>query len=126
MPGPVLLGRRDWAADESWRNGDPRYNDTIEQAHVHHTANSNDYGEQDVPALMRGMYWYHTHSLGWSDIAYNFVVDRFGRAWVGRAGGVNRPVRGAHTLGFNAAIARYRGDGVVERGEGRNGFWVRS
>jgi hypothetical protein len=99
---PPMSGRAAWGADESWRNGGPRYDTTIEQVHVHHTANSNDYAEDDVPALLRGIYRYHTHSLGWSDIAYNFLVDRFGRAWVGRAGGAARPVRGAHTLGFNA------------------------
>ncbi len=99
---PPMSGRQVWGADESWRNGGPRYNATIEQVHVHHTANSNDYAEDDVPALLRGIYRYHTHSLGWSDIAYNFLVDRFGRAWVGRAGGAAKPVRGAHTLGFNA------------------------
>jgi hypothetical protein len=99
---PPMSGRKVWGADESWRNGGPRYNTTIQQVHVHHTANSNDYTEDDVPALLRGIYRYHTHSLGWSDIAYNFLVDRFGRAWVGRAGGAAKPVRGAHTLGFNA------------------------
>jgi hypothetical protein len=99
---PQMLGRKVWGADESWRNGGPRYNHTIEQVHVHHTANSNDYTESDVPALLRGIYRYHTKSLGWSDIAYNFLVDRFGRTWVGRAGGAALPVRGAHTLGFNA------------------------
>ena len=102
VPRPLLLGRRQWGADESWRSGDPRYVDTIEQVHVHHTVNSNAYAEADVPALIRGMYRYHTHYLGWSDIAYNFLVDRFGRVWIGRAGGARRPVRGAHTLGFNA------------------------
>jgi hypothetical protein len=49
------------------------------------------------------MYWYHTHRLGWSDIGYNFLVDKFGRIWEGRAGGVARKVYGAHTLGFNHA-----------------------
>ncbi|GAB3267149.1 N-acetylmuramoyl-L-alanine amidase [Nocardioides dilutus] len=99
---PVMRSRVDWGADEALRDGSPSYNATIEQVHVHHTVNSNDYGKADVPALIRGMYRYHTQNLGWSDLGYNFLVDRFGRIWVGRAGGAARPVRGAHTLGFNA------------------------
>jgi hypothetical protein len=102
VPRPVILSRKQWGADESWRDGSPRYCPTIEQTHVHHTVNSNDYSQADVPALLRGIYRYHTKNLGWSDIAYNFLVDRFGRVWTGRAGGAARPVRGAHTLGFNA------------------------
>ncbi|ABL83289.1 MULTISPECIES: N-acetylmuramoyl-L-alanine amidase [unclassified Nocardioides] len=105
VPPPDLLSRAQWGADEGWRKGRPSYVETIEQVHVHHTANSNTYARTDVPALIRGMYAYHTQSLGWSDIAYNFLVDRFGRAWVGRAGGPAKPVRGAHTLGFNATSA---------------------
>lgn len=99
---PDILTRADWGADESWRDGDPRYNHAFQQVHVHHTASSNDYTRSDVPAMIRGMYRYHTYNLGWSDLAYNFLVDRFGRVWEGRAGGVARRVRGAHTLGFNA------------------------
>ncbi len=102
VPRPALRTRRDWGADPSWRDGRPSYNGTIQQVHVHHTVNSNSYRRADVPALIRGMYRYHTANLGWSDIGYNFLVDRFGRIWVGRAGGARRPVRGAHTLGFNA------------------------
>jgi hypothetical protein len=105
VPEPELRGRRRWGADESWRQRPPRYNTTIKQVHVHHTVNSNDYGRSDVPALIRGMYRYHTKYLGWSDIGYNFLVDRFGRIWTGRAGGAGRPVRGAHTLGFNGTSA---------------------
>ncbi len=100
-PRPTILTRQDWGADGSWRNGGPRYNKTIKQVHVHHTVTGNDYTADDVPGLIRGMYRYHTHNLGWSDIGYNFLVDRFGRTWLGRAGGAGRAVRGAHTLGFN-------------------------
>jgi len=96
-----LRPRRAWGADKRLRNGDPAYNRTIKQVHVHHTVNGNGYSRADVPGLIRGMYRYHTQNLGWSDIGYNFLVDRFGRSWVGRAGGPPRPVRGAHTLGFN-------------------------
>ena len=100
-PRPDLLGRRDWAADESWRTSEARYNPGLRQVHVHHTVTANDYRRSDVAGLIRGMYRYHTASLGWSDLGYNFLVDRFGRSWVGRAGGPARRVRGAHTLGFN-------------------------
>lgn len=99
---PAMLTRKKWGADESWRSGSPTYNKTLQQVHVHHTASGNDYGEADVPALLRGFYRYHTKSLGWSDIGYNFLVDKFGRIWVGRSGGPAKLVRGAHTLGFNA------------------------
>lgn len=102
VPRPKLITRAKWGADESLRDGRPTYNHTIKQVHVHHTVNSNTYSRDDVPALIRGMYAYHTQSLGWSDIGYNFLVDRFGRAFVGRAGGPDKLVRGAHTLGFNA------------------------
>jgi hypothetical protein len=102
---PTILSRATWGADESWRDSAPRYNNAFQQVHVHHTASVNDYAQTDVPAMIRGMYRYHTHNLGWSDLAYNFLVDRFGRIWEGRAGGVTRRVRGAHTLGFNATSA---------------------
>jgi hypothetical protein len=101
-PQPRLVTREEWGADESLRDGRPSYIHTIKQVHVHHTVNSNTYARDDVPALIRGMYAYHTQTLGWSDIGYNFLVDRFGRAFVGRAGGPAKLVRGAHTLGFNA------------------------
>ena len=100
-PRPKLLTREEWGANEQLRDERPTYNHTLKQVHVHHTVNSNTYSRHDVPALIRGMYSYHTRTLGWSDIGYNFLVDRFGRGWVGRAGGPRRLVRGAHTLGFN-------------------------
>jgi hypothetical protein len=100
---PTIYTRAQWGADESWRDGEPRYNSTILQAHVHHSASGNGYAQADVPALIRSFYKYHTHSLGWSDIAYNFLLDSFGTIWEGRYGGVDQPVRGAHTLGFNAS-----------------------
>ena len=102
-PRPRIRGRKAWGANEKWRDGDPVFNGTIKQVHVHHTASGNGYRRKDVPGIIRGFYRYHTKSLGWSDIGYNVLVDRFGRAWTGRAGSAVRRVRGAHTLGFNHA-----------------------
>jgi uncharacterized protein with LGFP repeats len=101
-PKPDIVKRRAWGANEKWRNGGPWFNRTIQQVHLHHTVNSNDYAPEDVPALLRGIYRYHTKNLGWSDVGYNFLVDRFGGIWQGRAGGSSLAVRGAHTLGFNS------------------------
>lgn len=102
-PAPRMRSPRVWGANPKLRDGTSHLNKTLKQVHVHHTASSNDYSRADVPAIIRSMYRYHTRSLGWSDIGYNFLVDRFGRIWVGRKGSARHLVRGAHTLGFNHA-----------------------
>ena len=69
---------------------------------MHHTVDRNDYTRTQVPAMVRGMYAYHVKSRGWCDLGYNFLVDRFGRAFEGRYGGTQLPVLGAHTGSYNA------------------------
>lgn len=73
---------------------------TAKMAFVHHSAGTNDYAADEVPSILRGIQAYHMDVNGWDDIAYNFLVDRFGRTWDGR-GGLDRTVRGGHTGGFN-------------------------
>jgi hypothetical protein len=79
----------------------PEY-DHVQMAFIHHTASSNSYGPGDVPGILRSIQAYHMDSNGWNDIGYNFLVDRFGGMWEGRGGGMDRPVVGAHVLGFNS------------------------
>lgn len=99
--GPAIFSRAQWGADERMRDAGSLHYGRVTLGFVHHTVNANDYSRNQVPALLRGIYAYHTQSKGWSDIGYNFVVDRFGRIWEGRYGGVDRAVVGAHTLGYN-------------------------
>jgi putative cell wall-binding protein len=97
---PTIITRAQWGADERLR-GTPRYNGTIKAGVMHHTAGSNSYTASGAAAQVRGYYAYHTQTLGWSDIGYNFLVDKYGRIYEGRAGGVDKPVKGAHAGGFN-------------------------
>jgi hypothetical protein len=100
-PQPSMISRRQWGADERLRSGTPDYGSTIKMGFVHHTDSSNSYTPAQAPAMVRSVYAFHTQSRGWSDIGYNFLVDKFGRVFEGRYGGVDRPVIGAHTGGFN-------------------------
>lgn len=101
VAAPSIITRAEWGADESKRNCAPAYSAPVAGAVVHHTVNSNTYSAADVPAMIRSMYAYHL-SLGWCDIGYNAIVDRFGRIFEGRYGGMSRNVIGAHTMGFNS------------------------
>ncbi|GAB3028997.1 hypothetical protein GCM10011376_15110 [Nocardioides flavus (ex Wang et al. 2016)] len=98
---PTIFSRAQWGADESIRDKSSLRYGSISGGFVHHTVNANDYSEAQVPAILRSIYAYHVKSRGWSDIGYNFLVDRFGRIWEGRFGGIDRPVVGAHTLNYN-------------------------
>jgi hypothetical protein len=104
-PVPGLITRAQWGADESYRtlncDGKPEYATDVKRAIVHHTDNSNDYQPSDSAALVRGIYYFHTHTQGWCDIAYNFLIDRYGQIFEGRYGGIGRPVIGGHASGFN-------------------------
>jgi hypothetical protein len=97
----VVRTRADWGADESLRRCGPTYASRVRAVVVHHTDQPNDYSAADVPALIRADYAYHVEGRGWCDLGYNLVVDKFGRIWQGRAGGITRAVIGAHAEGFN-------------------------
>ncbi|MEV7776387.1 peptidoglycan recognition protein [Kitasatospora sp. NPDC086791] len=113
---PAIVTRAGWGADESLREPGSVYTGPVRVVFVHHTATATDYACSDAPRVIRSIHRYHVRTSGWRDIGYNFLVDRCGTVYEGRAGGVDRPVHGAHTLGFNtdsagvAAIGTYVGD----------------
>ena len=76
---------------------------------IHHTATSNTY--TDGAAEVRAIYTYHTRTLGWGDIGYNALVDKYGNIYEGRHGrgeGAGREILSAdvvagHTLSTTTA-----------------------
>lgn len=104
FPGrPAIVTREQWGADPDLgdRCDAPIYGRTTKAAIVHHTAGTNDYSRSESDDIVRGILAYHTQSQHWCDIGYNFLVDRFGRVYEGRDGGMAKPVRGAHAGDFN-------------------------
>ncbi|EUA41789.1 N-acetylmuramoyl-L-alanine amidase family protein [Mycobacterium avium subsp. avium 2285 (R)] len=103
MPGqaPPIISRAEWGADESLRCGSPQYDNGIRAAVVHHTAGNNDYSPLESAGIVKAIYTYHSKTLGWCDIAYNALVDKYGQVFEGSAGGLTKAVEAFHTGGFN-------------------------
>ncbi len=100
-PGaPPIIARAAWAGRNHRPVGGPYYGG-IEMGIVHHTENPNGYSPGEVPAMLRAIYVFHVHGRGWFDIGYNFVIDRFGRIWEARQGGIDLPVIGAQAGDWN-------------------------
>lgn len=99
---PPIVTRAQWGANESLRDKRLENNPTVEVAFVHHTAGSNSYTRGESPAVVRGLYSYYVNSLDYGDMGYNFLVDKYGTIYEGRAGSITKPVRSAATGGFNA------------------------
>jgi hypothetical protein len=99
-----IVARSQWAPDLPWNwdacPGGPEYT-YVANAIVHHTVNSNNYGPGDAVGIMRGIWAYHVQSLGYCDIAYNFIIDNYGVPYEGRLGGIDAPVLGAHAINWN-------------------------
>ncbi|MCG7276692.1 N-acetylmuramoyl-L-alanine amidase [Corynebacterium singulare] len=98
---PRVVSRARWGADESLRCKDADYDDGVKAIALHHTAGSNDYTRAQAAAQVRAAYQYHAQNLGWCDIGYNALVDKYGTIYEGRYGGLDEAVQGAHIGGFN-------------------------
>ena len=120
-PVPRLVTRAGWGANEAIVQHAPEYTGPVQVLFVHHTATGNGYSCGQSASIVRGIELYHVRSKGWNDIGYNFLVDKCGTLFEGRRGGVDKPVLGAHTLGFNsdsaaiAVIGDYTGRGAPAR-----------
>ncbi len=94
---PRIHPRADWAAGR--RATGRMQTEDVRFLLVHHTQTPNTDSRDGVPGRLRGMFAFHTGDKGWPDIAYNFLVDRFGGVWEGRTGSLAGPVRGDATGG---------------------------
>ncbi|MFI6086753.1 peptidoglycan recognition protein [Streptomyces sp. NPDC051218] len=98
---PHVVPRATWLAGAADEPPPARYASRVEAVFVHHTDTPNGYDCADAPRTIRYLYTGQTDGRQWDDIGYNFLVDRCGTVYEGRAGGIERAVVGAHTQGFN-------------------------
>ena len=103
LPVPVVT-RSEWGANSAYLDWDPTYV-TAYHAVVHHTVGTNSYSMSQSASIVAGIYYYHAVTLGWGDIGYNFLVDKYGQVFEGRYGTVGSPsgkmVVAAHARGAN-------------------------
>ena len=112
---PPIVTRAQWGANESWRSRAPLYTTNVRAGFIHHTASTSNYSAAQAASQVRAIYAYHTKSLKHSDIDYNFVVDRFGRLYEGRAGGMDQTgARRAHRR-LQRALLRGRCPGQLRQ-----------
>lgn len=102
VPGekPTIVTREQWKANPKYLDWDPKYA-PLKAVVLHHTASTNDYTAAQAPGIVAGIYYYHAVTLGWGDIGYHFLVDRYGVIYQGRDGDINRVNEGGHAYGFN-------------------------
>ncbi len=70
-----------------------------------------------MPGLIRDVYAFHTgRQKNWADVTYNFLVDRYGGVWEGRAGSLSGPVKADATGGSQgfAQLCCFIGDHQTE------------
>jgi uncharacterized protein with LGFP repeats len=98
---PTIIPRAAWGGDGVPPRAAPDYGD-VQAAFVHHTVSANDYAPQDSAGIVLAMAKYHRDTNGWNDLGYNFVVDKYGQIFEGRAGGIDQAVVGAQAQGYNS------------------------
>ncbi|PID70846.1 hypothetical protein CSB37_00310 [bacterium DOLZORAL124_38_8] len=97
---PVIVARKDAAGKKlTWPI---EQNQIIKKIVLHHTGEYLDDRHQmrrNPKKHVRSIYYYHTVTRGWGDIGYNFLIDKRGNIYEGRAGGPKTV--GAHAENYN-------------------------
>ncbi len=97
---PYIIPRSAWCGSYSAclnASYTPTYITTnVTHTVIHHGASPTSYS--DGYAVVRSYWNYHVNTLGWSDIGYNYLVDKYGNLFQGRRNpnAPNSDVRGAH------------------------------
>lgn len=97
-----IVTRKEWGANEKLKRCASSSTSTAKGVFIHHSAGSNSYTKAQAPGIIRGYLSYHTQSKGWCDLGYNFLVDKYGTIYEGRAGSITKAMTGAHASGFNS------------------------
>ena len=111
---PAIVSRAAWGAEDCPPRAPAEYG-RVRAAIVHHTVSANDYSAEEAPGIVLAICRFHRNSNGWNDIGYNFLVDKYGRLYEGRAGGIDQPVAGAQVAGYN-----YSTTGIASLGDHRS------
>ncbi|GAA1621180.1 N-acetylmuramoyl-L-alanine amidase [Actinoplanes couchii] len=106
---PAYRSRSYWSADETIvKRDDLAVADSVQVVWVHHTAHATDansYSCSAASTIIRAIQKYDVASKKLSDIGYNYLVDKCGNLYEGRAGGVENAVVPAAVVGFNTGYA---------------------
>jgi len=105
---PVHVPRSSWGASLNLSNLSTTMTTiTVSHLWVHHSAGQTV--SSDFAAVVRSYYSYHTGTLGWADIGYNWLVDPNGVIYQGRphvysvvSETVTTDVQGAHAGNVNS------------------------
>ncbi|MBN1950787.1 MAG: N-acetylmuramoyl-L-alanine amidase [Bacteroidales bacterium] len=101
---PPYVSRTDWGCPQA-ENTTDRELTTVTHLIIHHSAGHTSSGNFAAVVLA---YWdYHVNGNGWADIGYNWLVDRNGVIYKGRAwyDDSSENVKGAHNSGLNGGTA---------------------
>jgi hypothetical protein len=98
---PAIIPREGWGGDRVIPREPPLFGE-VQAAFVHHTVTAVNYAPEESAGIIVGIARYHRDYNGWNDIGYNFLVDRYGQVFEGRAGGIENAVVGAQAQGWNS------------------------
>lgn len=133
---PSIVDRTEWCLTNACLN--PQYTvNYIDATHtlIHYGATPNDYTSG---AAIVYAYWdYHVNTLGWFDIGYNYLIDKFGNLFEGRhnpelplqdvraahAGASNAVSIGINFLGNTDAPALYPSPEQLEKNISLLAWW---
>ncbi|MHB1132192.1 MAG: peptidoglycan recognition protein family protein [Chloroflexota bacterium] len=115
-----VVPREGWGCDEEYLKQQlgktrdqlwPEMYVPVKKVIVHHTATGNTY--TNGAAEVKAVWLYHAIDLGWGDIGYNALIDKYGQIYEGRCGRVSSTGREIFSPDVTAGHCYYHNYGTA-------------
>lgn len=115
FPNPEVISREQWKADEGLKQTEEDTYSPVNKMKLYDLSTDDEMLYSNAYDWLQGLYYYEVVYLEKPDLTYHFLLDREGRIYEGKAGGLEISIPGDEAQVARIGYLGKKGEGLTEK-----------